>query len=76
MPRGIPKKKALTAATAAPELHRITLEMPPELHARILRAATEDERSVNVYIHRFLQLNIDLIDPAGASEPTDGAEEE
>lgn len=76
MPRGIPKKKALTAAMAAPELHRITLEVPPALHVRLLRAATEDERSVNVYCRRFLQLNIDLIDPAGASESTDDAEEE
>lgn len=70
MPRGIPNKKKVGTA-AAPELHRITLELPPTLYARVLRAATEDERSVNVYVRRFLQLNADVIDPAGANDSTD-----
>lgn len=64
MPRGVKKVKPVAEPKA--EMVKIALELPPELHARVARAAKADERTVNVYIRRFLALNVDLIDPEGA----------
>ncbi len=71
MPRGYPKKKRVEATEPKVEMVKMTLELPPELHARVSRAAKEDERTANVFVRRWIAANIDAMDPTGAEGATD-----